>query len=236
MRSAACFVLLVSLSAQDRDHRPGALLRAVQETLEERLVLREFRRAELPALVREFVGPCGAAGSLGEEALLIDALLRRVPVSHLGLLSEHGYQLLRADLEARPRRQFGCVLRQLGARFFVDEVRPGGAADRAGLRRGDQVLALGGRVPARSPFLDRRSDDAWLDDPPKHALRVPESGRLAVSVASAQGGEARAVVLAAQRESITAAELRGTRLIRREGVVLGYLPLYLVHQIGRAHV
>lgn len=147
----------------------GDLFRRVTEVLSERYYDEEFR-PRIDELAAAYLERAEAAGSLSEERAVVGEFLARVPVSHLGLISERAYASLFSELQREERWMYGFQLVRLPQGWFVDWVYEGGPADRAGLRRGDQVLRLNDVAPERSGLLDWRTDDAALPDPPLHAL------------------------------------------------------------------
>ena len=111
---------------------------------------REFVQRELPDLVRTFRRAARVARSLAERAVVVDSLLSRVPSSHLALFSRYTFDALMAEVTARPHPTLGLKLEQRGSRFFACEVVAGGPAERAGVRRGDLVVAVDGVPPPRA--------------------------------------------------------------------------------------
>src|SRR6185295_2527082 len=163
--AATLLLPLTALPAQ-----AAALFDRVAEVVDDRLFDRAFCERDLPALVDRFRPAALAATSAAEERAVVHALLAQVPASHLALLSAATHRRLEAELMGRRTAMVGCSILRLGARCFVDGVYDGGPAQRAGLRAGDEVLAIDGLPPGASPRLDWRSDDAHLSDPPTHDL------------------------------------------------------------------
>lgn len=205
----------------------GAMFDRVAAVLSEHFVDRTFRRAELPQLVTDLRPAAHATTTLLQERDVVQELLEQIPASHLALYSRATYARLMDELAGKARPTLGCVLTRHRDRWFVDGVLDGGPAAAAGLRRGDQVLAIDGEPPKHSPRLDWRADDAWLADPPVHSVLVDAGDTVTLRVAS-HPNRARDVAVTAKRTSSRAASVASLREIEAAGHSFGYLHLWLV--------
>jgi len=77
-----------------------------------------------------------------------------VPIDLLGPILEDMVKLGRANRPPRP--WLGMYATEAGARLVVAGLAPGGPAEKAGLKVGDAVLAIGGGKPASLADLFRR--------------------------------------------------------------------------------
>jgi S1-C subfamily serine protease len=77
-----------------------------------------------------------------------------IPIDLLGPILEDMVKLGRANRPARP--WLGMYATEAGARLVVAGLAPGGPAEKAGLKVGDAVLAVGGGKPASLADLFRR--------------------------------------------------------------------------------
>ncbi|GAB4143453.1 MAG: hypothetical protein Fur0037_11070 [Planctomycetota bacterium] len=188
-------------------------------------------------LIEDLAGRYRPASALGarEEVAVVNAMLSRVAVSHLALLSDSTYRHLLSELEGRDEPTVGAELVCIGGRFFADAVLDGGPAARAGLLRGDRVLSIDGRAPGRSPRLDARSDDASLPDPATHGL-LASAGETVSFVVERQRDEILEIdvpvspysALRASRASISTVTLGGHRF--------GYFHLWYVFERDAARL
>ena len=218
----ACLCLTTGLAAQR-----GAMFDRVAAILGEHFVDRTFRRTELPQLVAELRPTALATTTRREERDVVQELLEQVPASHLALYSRATYQHLMDELAGQASPTLGCVLTRHRDLWFVDGVLDGGPAAAAGLRRGDQVLAIDGEPPLRSARLDWRADDAWLADAPGHGVLVDAGDTVTLRIAS-RPGRSRDVAVTAKRTSSRAASAASLREIEAAGHTFGYLHLWLV--------
>ena len=205
----------------------GALLDRVGKVLEAEFCDAEFRQHELPRLLDEYRPAARGAASRDEERAVVHALLGEVPASHLAIYSRTTWRHLEAELMGTNTPMLGCSLLQLGGRFYVDGVYDGGPAERAGLRRGDEVVAIDGEAPRRSRRLDWRSDDAHLDDPPVHDLVVGDGERVVFAIADADGARRELAVTAAPYSGY-AASRAGVREVEVAGHAVLCVHLWFV--------
>jgi len=212
----------------------GDLFEAVVRTLAAHYYDRQFREQELPGLAETFRERACAAASVKEEREAVHALLRRVPASHLGLLSCRGRDFLVNELFGRRAPTLGLQLLQKDGAYFAAMVLEGGPAERAGVKPWDRVLRIDGVAVEESPRLDWRTDDAHLDDdhdPPMHLLFV-EAGETVKLALERSPGEIREVGITAAEDSAFEAAKRSVRVIEREGRRLGYIHFWFLHMTG----
>lgn len=224
MRPPWLLALLPALAAPAAAQ--AALFDRVAAVLAERYFDRGFCRERLPSLVASHRPAALAAGTRDEERAVVHALLAAVPSSHLALWSTGTRERLEAEVAGRRTPTLGCTLSRHAGRFFVDSLYEGGPAAGAGLRRGDEVVALDGDAPGRSELLDWRSDDAALPDPPTHELRVAEGQQVVFGIADAGGP--RAVPVVAAPWSGLAASIASVRAVPLAGGRALYLHLWFV--------
>jgi carboxyl-terminal processing protease len=221
----------LALCGSVHPYTPGDLFDRVVDVLDRRYYDREYRRSDLPALVRAWRPEARAARSFEEEREVVHAFLSRIPVSHLALLSEEANRRLQAELSNRDYPTLGLGLVRLDDRYFVAWVLEGGPADRAGIRRWDRIVEVDGVSVGRSPRLDWRSDDAHLPDPPSYTLVVDRGEAVTLLVERSVGrGFRRSIevepysAFRAARASVRSYDHRGRRI--------GYLHLRYMHFSG----
>ncbi len=217
-----------------QEYVPGPLYDNVVKTLSARYYDAAFRSETLPQIAAEFRPRALQARSLAEERQVVHELLSRIPASHLALLSVFGRDMLFRDLQAKdaPTVGFQLVLEEAG--FIVGFLLEGGPAERAGLKSGDRIVSIDGLPPERSPRLDWRTDDAYLDDrrdPPIHAVIVKEGERVGVEIERAPG-QTMKIDVASELYSAWRGTEASIRTYERDGLKIGYLHLWYVYLSG----
>ena len=208
----------------------GRLVDRVVRELEDRFSPRWFDDETLAATIARARRQARRAPSVEAERELVQEILEVLPTSHLGLLTEYGYRRLDADLEGRAMLTVGFQLVQREGGYFVCDVLCRGAGERAGIREGDRIVAIDGLPPARSPRLDRRTDDAALPDEPRHYVRV-ESRRSIRFTLEVAPGETLRVDVEPERDSAAAADRRAAGSFEWDGRRFYYLPLrFMYHE------
>ena len=135
------------------------------------------RRFIVAPLIEENRARADSALTFGEEVGAVQALLRKIPSSHLALTSTTAYHSLTAGMAGKREPTFGLQLMRWAGRWYATSVLDGGPAERAGIRNWDEISSIDGVSPDRNERLDFSTDDAYLDDeldPPMHPLRVKE--------------------------------------------------------------
>ncbi|MEQ8766034.1 MAG: S41 family peptidase [Planctomycetota bacterium] len=207
----------------------GQLFDRVAQTLERRYFDKEYRAEVLPALTAAFRPIALETKSLEDERLVVHTYLSRIPATHLALYSSQTYAGLMRELTSRETPQVGFGVVRLDGKHYVASVFEGGPAELAGLRRGDRLLSLDGESLFESPRLDWRSDDAFLPDPPVHAVLGEETATLIVE---RQPGELLEIVIEPEPYSAWEAAKASVRVEEVDGERIGYVHFWLVHMSG----
>lgn len=234
-RRATCvaYVLLLVLAVAtvlaraEGDYEGGKFFERVVEVLRKSLPDDAER---LGSLAAEYIEKARATSSEAEERDVVFSMLSEIPSSHVGLLSRHAHAFAEAELGGRDTLTLGLVLVGLDDGFFVSRVMHGGPAHEAGIRRGDRVVAIDGIEVARSPRLDYRSDDAYLDDPPTHLILVDSDDPVTLSVLETRDQEQPAgVVVEPRLYGSSRADRAAIRVIEQGGHAIGYVPFSLMY-------
>lgn len=204
----------------------GELFERVVRVLKRSFYDREFRKEQLPQLAERYRAAASRTRSLEEERIVVHAMLREIPATHLALYSKATHQSLLAQIFVRQVPTFGFELEQRAGRFYAVRIWDGGPAARAGLLEGDRVLAIDDVFPGKSQRLDWRSDDAHLDDPPVHSVLVGDAPQLSVRVE--RGGRPTEIDVEASPWGSAKASKASQRIVERDGKKIGYLHLWTI--------
>ncbi|MEZ5963474.1 MAG: S41 family peptidase [Planctomycetota bacterium] len=221
-------------AVSEADWTAGELFEAVVQAIGTSYHDRDFRQQTWPELASRYAEAARTANSRDEERAVVDALLGSIPNSHVALYSKPTYDHLLAELSARDAPTFGLELEQRAGRFFATGVLEGGPAERAGVRRGDRVLAIDGVVAGASPRLDRRSDDAHLPDPPRHGLLGEVDDTVELTLQDAPDATPRTVTVRCQEYSAWRAAQASVATCEVDGRRVGYVHYWFVH-LGGVH-
>ena len=179
-----------------------------------------------------------AAQAATPEALheTINVMLGELETSHLVLMDRGVFQreiLSELHHEARPR--FGMELVEVDGRYFVDGIAEGGPAAEAGLRGGDEVLAIDGEplLPGSELALglDPAGHDPGLPGDPGYSLR-PEPAERTLHVRSASGATPREVQVVARALTLYDAMEASARVEDVDGVSVGVIHLWHFMSMG----
>ncbi len=225
---AAC---VASASIADTPAPRGELFENVVKVLGQRFHDERLRSEVLPELAGRFRLEATSSTSLDEEREVITRMLSEIPASHLGLLSSASHQQMTRSLAGTPSPTFGFELARLEEGYFVVGVYEQGAADLAGIKRGDRLVLIDGTPPERSLRLDWRSDDAALPDPPMHALLAGENDE-AVFEIERRPGEFMTITVRASVDSAYEAAKRSARVEVINGRQIAYIHFWFIHLRG----
>lgn len=212
----------------------GTLFENVVAVLKKKYYDERFRREELPKLVSRFADKAARATTLREQREVVQEFLSHIPASHVGLLSRQTFRYVMLDLHGRPYPTFGFQLVDVNGKFYTFCVLEGGPALRQGLLPWDRIVSIDGVPVEKSPRLEWRSDDSYIQDdrdPPVHYLTTAPGDVIRVKV-ERQRGKFLDLTIAAEEYSAFAAAKASARVYPLEGRTFGYLHFWYVHMIG----
>ncbi|MCB9894520.1 MAG: PDZ domain-containing protein [Planctomycetes bacterium] len=116
---------------------------------------------------------------------VLRTMLGEFKVSHLTVMEGEAYNdHFAPEMDNTKRRQTGFDISELEpGEFFVSDILTGGAAEAAGIKRGDRVLELEGKpIEGNELLLDAGGDPGLPNQHPHYFVRNPVDGVLNVKV------------------------------------------------------
>lgn len=158
---------------------------------------------------------------------VVNELLGELKTSHLALMEGSVYDReLAPEFAGKPTLRAGFEVELLGQGYFVGYVLEGSPAEKAGLRAGDEVLAIDGTKTPESPLLQEAGHDPGLDLPQAYVLDVKKNEPLRLEVRHAPGAAATTVSFEPVALSMLDAARASVRVIEKDGKRLGVVHLW----------
>ena len=212
----------------------GSLFDNVASVLLKKYYDERFRSNDLPKLISQFAERAKQTKELRDQRGLVEEFLSHIPASHLGLLSKQTHHLIALDLEGQLYPTFGFQLMNLKGKFYAAFILEGGPGERAGLLNWDRVVSVDGQPVERSPRLDWRSDDAYIQDdrdPPVHYLSAAKDDTIQIKIERSKNKFVTLTVRADDYSAFAAAKA-SAHIFQRERRNLAYLHIWYVHLTG----
>jgi C-terminal processing protease CtpA/Prc len=162
------------------------------------------------------------------EIAVANALVATLGVSHTFVLPRAAYEdLYLTEMQGKLAPHYGFTLDAREERLFVDQLLDGAPAEIAGLRRGDEVLAIDGFPLGDSPRLVSLFDRG-TGARPGFELDAHDGRPVRLLVRRTAGGPVRPIEVRAEDTSRNRAARASVRTTEREGKKLGYIHLFHV--------
>jgi carboxyl-terminal processing protease len=205
------------------------LLDGVTATVEKRFYARrDLDRAAFEAERDALRDAMRAAPTRRAEIAVANELLARLGASHTFLLPAGAYDdLYRCEMQGRLAPRYGFTIEARGERLFVDSILDGGPAERAGILRGDEVIAIDGYPLGDSPRLVSLFDRG-TGKRPDFEVEAHDRAPLGIALRSAPGGPVRTIEVAAEDYNRIRASAASVRTTERAGRKIGYIHLWHV--------
>lgn len=182
--------------------------------------------ARWEALRARFAPDAAAARTPAELHAVVNRALGELRVSHLALLELGVWEReLANEFVDRDVPRLGCELVELDGRLFVDGVTHGGPAAAAGLREGDEVLAIDGVAALASPLLEPAGHDPGVPGPAGFFVRAGGEG-LSLVVRRTPDGPAERVDVALRPTSMIDSIRASVRVEEVDGRRVGVIRLW----------
>lgn len=185
--------------------------------------------------VRERYRPLARSSGGGRPLhRLINRMLGELGVSHTGIIEKEVYRdCIGAEFKNRKVLLVGLELVRLEDGYFVRSILEGGAAEKAGIRRGDRVVSIDGTRLEDSPLFFPAGSDPGLPGPPEFFIGASGADPIRIGIRRTPVGD-REKGIAVVPESMNQIEAirRSVRVVERDGLRLGVI--HLRHLMSRA--
>ncbi len=182
------------------------------------------------ALEREWRPRADAAAPGLELREVLNAMVAEVGASHAAVLSEPIYRTMMNELSGKPSPTFGVLLEEMvEGRLFVRALFERGPAEQAGLRIGDEIVAVAGDVPFDSEWVVDAGYDPGEEKSRLFTLATDEAGEgIDLRVRSQARGPERGLQLTSESTSGLEAGRRSIRIVSHGGHRIGVIHLWMV--------
>lgn len=182
------------------------------------------------SIAREWRPRAGAAGPGAELQSVLNAMLGEIGASHAAVLSGPVYRTMMNELSGRPSPTYGVLLEEmLPGRLFVRMLFEQGPGEAAGLRLGDEIVAVDGTAPLRSAWVIDAGYDPGAGKERLFTLLAQEEGqRIALHARRREHERPRALELQAESTSGLDAGRRSVRVVRAGATRVGVVHLWMV--------
>lgn len=182
------------------------------------------------ALAREWRPRADAAVPGAELRAVLNEMVSEVGASHAAVLSGPIYRSMMNELAGRPSPTFGVLLEEMvEGRLFVRALFEKGPGERAGLRIGDELVAVDGTAPLASEDVVDAGYDPGEESTRLFTLRAGGAGQsLALTLRMEARGELSTVPVVSEATSGLEAGRRSLRIVRSAGRRIGVIHLWMV--------
>jgi carboxyl-terminal processing protease len=164
---------------------------------------------------------------------VVNRMLGELKVSHLVLITKDAYQEhFLPEMGGTPVPQVGFEAVEEDGKLWVRNILEGGAAEKAGLKRGDRLVKINGVSAKQSELIEAAGADPGLPWPPMWYVRAEGETPVELEIESKKG-ERRTVSVTPTPISMVEASANSVRVIRHDGMRFGYVHTwhFLVPQI-----
>lgn len=175
--------------------------------------------------------PRADAAEPGEELRqVLNAMVMELDASHAAVLDGTIYRSMMNELAGRPSPTFGALLEEMEpGRLFVRALYEKGPAERAGLRLGDELVAVEGEPPLESAFVVDAGYDPGEGKTRLFTLVADAEGSvLDVAFRSRAGAKVARREITAEATSGLEAGRRSVRVVEVDGRRIGIVHLWMV--------
>lgn len=157
----------------------------------------------------------------------VNGMLAELKASHLALVDGDVYdQFFAPEFEGRRTPRLGIELTRIDGRLFVAGLYEGGPAEKAGLRRGDELLLVDGGLAWTSPAVIDGGSDPGIPGAPHFVVTARAGKAVALTLRRAAEAEPYAVDVMPEKLSQIVATERSIRVVESGGRKYGYIHLW----------
>jgi len=227
-------VLCVTWSVGARAEEPTKkerLFENVAKVLSDRYFDDAFREHELPALIERYRERVARTHTFKEELAEVQRFLSNIPSTHTALIPTDDMEKLRLELAGKSVPMLGFELIEYDGKQYAHDVLEKGPADVAGLKHGDRIVLIDGKLPEESPRFGGRTDDAFLPDPPVRPVRCSAGDTVRLKIERVPGHYVDLDV-PCHSYSPWEATKASVRVVEQDGKRIGIIHFWLIHLTG----
>jgi carboxyl-terminal processing protease len=158
---------------------------------------------------------------------VINQMLGETKTSHLALMERRVFlRELYNEFRNEPEFRAGCELELVDGRLFVGGVAEGGPAEAAGLKSGDEVLAIDDQPARTSPRLDPAGHDPGIPGNEAFFLRVRDQTPLALQVRRTREGAPQTCTIRPRETTLIESMGNSARVVQHQGKRIGVIHLW----------
>ena len=182
------------------------------------------------ALARDWRPRADAAEPGAELRAVLNEMVAEVGASHAAVLSGPIYRSMMNELAGKPSPTYGVLLEEMvDGRLFVRALFEKGPGERAGLRIGDELVAVDGEAALASENVVDAGYDPGDSSSRLFTLRTGAAGEsLALTLRREVRGELDTVPIVSEATSGLESGRRSLKVVRRDGRRIGYVHLWMV--------
>lgn len=223
----ACVVFALAPALARAGDDAGVFAEAWRTT-QKRFYDRKLHGVDWPAVRDKYADEAEAAEDAAGVHRVINRMLAELKASHTSLIEKDVYRdHYDCEMTGRKTLQAGVEIVRRAEGYFVASVLDGGAAARAGVRKGDRVLGIDGEAPEEAAHLVDAGNDWGIPGDPHYFLRVKKDRPVRLILAPTEDeASLRTVEFLPGRINMIEASRASVRVLEAEGFRAGYVHLY----------
>lgn len=193
------------------------------KTTKDNLFDRKMNGVDWDAMKAKYRPLAEKAKTQDELVAVTNRMLGELKVSHLVLIAKDAYkEHFAPEMGSKPEPQVGFEVVKEDGKLWVRSILEGGPAEKAGIRRGDRLVKIGGKDALKSKRLEEEGTDPGLPWPPLYYVQARGTEPVELVMESVKG-EFRTVTVTPEPISMIEATAKSVKVIRHEGMKFGYV-------------
>ncbi len=154
---------------------------------------------------------------------VINKMVAKFKASHFVLLEKEVAAGLRNEMKNKLAPDFGFKLRKIKDKYYATRFLEGGAAEKAGLKRGDEILEINGEKVAGCKKVFDAGNDVGIPGPKYFFIKAAKNEKITLKIKRKKDAEPKEITITASLINENKAVQNSVKVIEKGGKKIAYI-------------
>ena len=215
-----------SLPKEALDNIPGENLKFLDEVfsvIKKHFYDKEFSGLDLDKLKDDHKDSVMNAKTNLELHQAVNEMIAKFKVSHFAVIEKQIYQGIENERTNTLAPEFGFKLRKIDKKYFATRFSEGGAAEKAGLKYGDEIIRVNGVAVADSDMMIDNGNDVGIPGPEFYVLKAAKDETVKLEIRRTKDSKTLNIKITAVDYNETKSTENSVKIIEKDGKKIAYM-------------
>ena len=153
----------------------------------------------------------------------VNEMIAKFGVSHFAVIEKEIHQGIDNERTNTMAPEFGFKLRKIEGKYFATRFSEGGAAEKAGLKLGDEIISINGKKIANCKKVIDAGNDVGIPGPEYFVIKAEKDEKITLQIRKKKDGKPQKLKIQATEHNETKSVENSIKVIEKDGKKFGYI-------------